>query len=399
MLHYPDPWARFLLARDGQEWVRVVMVTIKDIAREVGLSVTTVSRALSDHDDVSDATKTRIRAVAHRLDYHPNSAARSLQNSRSNALGLVIPLTLHRTYDAFWLEFIGGMAAVCAQTGFDLSLAAATGSPDVPETFRRWVRGRRVDGLVVCDVRIEDPRITYLTRHGVPFVAFGRTMGEADYSYVDVDGATGVLQAVLHLTRLGHRRIAYLGVDPAFGFSQFRLMGYQEALARAGLPYDPELVREGLTDATAPGAAARLCSMAKPPTAVFAAVDFLALDLLRSARSAGMSVPADLSIVVFDDNLPVQQAEPPLTAVSQPNRRLGEEAAGLLIDRVAHPNAPLVQRLIVPSLVVRSSSGPPPVALVDGAGQANEAALNRPSKRPRRTDVPVSQPTRTEGRR
>src|SRR5579872_6839450 len=136
------------------------MVTIRDIAREVGLSVTTVSRALGGHDDVAESTRARIHEVARRLDYHPNAAARSLQNSRSNALGLVVPLTLHRAYDAFWLEFIGGMAAACTQHGYDLSLSAANGSADMP--FRRWVRGRRVDGLVVCDVLVEDPRIAYL---------------------------------------------------------------------------------------------------------------------------------------------------------------------------------------------------------------------------------------------
>ena len=103
------------------------MATIKDIAREVGLSVTTVSRALNGHDDVAEDTKVRVRDVARALDYHPNAVARSLQNSRANAVGLVIPSTLHRTYDSFWLEFIGGMATVCARHGLDLSLSGAGG--------------------------------------------------------------------------------------------------------------------------------------------------------------------------------------------------------------------------------------------------------------------------------
>jgi DNA-binding LacI/PurR family transcriptional regulator len=336
------------------------MVTIKDVAREAGLSVTTVSRALNGHDDVAESTKARIREVARALDYHPNAVARSLQNSRASALGLVIPSTLHRTYDPFWLEFIGGMAAVCARNGLDLSLAAAGDPEEVTQTFQRWVRSRRVDGLVVCDVRTEDSRLVYLAKHHVPFVAFGRTVADQDYPYIDVDGAAGVTQAVGHLTQLGHERIAYLGLDPDFGFSYFRLAGYREGLARAGLRYDPDLVHEGLMEASASTAAARVLALAKPPTAVFAAADFLALAVLRIARGLGLAVPGDLSLVVFDDSLPVQHAEPPLTAVSQPNKRLGEEAAELLIDRIANPDHRLTQRLIVPNLITRHSTAPPP---------------------------------------
>jgi DNA-binding LacI/PurR family transcriptional regulator len=333
------------------------LVTIKDVAREVGLSVTTVSRALSGHDDVAESTRDRIRDAARRLDYHPNTAARSLQTTQANALGLVIPSTLHRAYDPFWLEFIGGMAAACAQSGFDLSLSAAADVPDaVPEAFRRWVRGRRVDGLVICDVRNQDSRIEYLKLHRVPFVAFGRTAGPNDYSYIDVDGAAGVLQAVLHLVALGHRRIAYMGLDMSFGFSRFRLEGYREALERSSLPYDLDLVHQDLSDSTALGAALQLCTMQERPTAIFCSADFLALAVLRAARTFGLMVPDDLSLAVFDDNLLIQQAEPPLSAVSQPNRQLGEDAARLAIECIKAPDGPPVQRLVGPTFIVRSST-------------------------------------------
>jgi DNA-binding LacI/PurR family transcriptional regulator len=356
---------------------RSVMVTIKHVAREAGLSVTTVSRALSDYDDVAESTKEHIREVARRLDYHPNTAARSLQTTQANALGLVIPSTLHRAYDPFWLEFIGGMAAACAASGLDLSLSASADGPeDVPEAFRRWVRGRRVDGLVVCDVRNNDQRIEYLKRHRVPFVAFGRTAGPNEYSYIDIDGTTGVLQAVLHLVALGHRRIAYLGLDPSFGFSRFRLDGYREAIERSRLPYDVDLVHQGLTDTTASGAARQMCTMQNRPTAVFCAADFLALEVLRAARTFGLVVPDDLSLVVFDDNLLIQHAEPPLTAVSQPNRQLGEDAAGVLIDRIKHPDGQWVQRLVAPSFVVRSSTVPPRTTLpMSRASQSGAVAM------------------------
>lgn len=336
------------------------MVRIKDVAREVGMSVTTVSRALNDHGDVAESTKVRIREAARSLDYHPNAMARSLQNSRANAIGLVMPPALHRSYDSFWLEFIGGMASICARSGLDLSLSTAGGADGDTSVFARWVRSRRVDGMVLCDVRTNDARVSYLQKYDLQFVAFGRTTGRIDYSYIDVDGATGVLQAVQHLIQLGHTRIAYLGVDPDFGFSVFRLAGYREALARAGIQYEQSLVYEGLSEVSAPAAADALLALPARPTAVFAAADFLALAVVHAAKAAGLTVPGDLSVAVFDDNLPVQQADPPLTAVSQPNKRLGEEAAELLLDRLAAPGAPLAQRLIVPSLVVRASTARAP---------------------------------------
>lgn len=332
------------------------MVTVKDVAREVGLSVTTVSRALNDYDDVAAATKARIQEAARRLDYHPNVVARSLQNSRANAVALVIPRALHRMYDAFWLEFIGGVAETCALHGFDLLMAAT--DDQVGHSFRRVARGRRVDGMILCDVRRQDPRVAYLKNHGLPFVSFGRTIDNMDYSYIDVDGTAGTALAVEHLIRLGHRRIAYLGLDPDFSFSYFRLKGYQKALDRAGVPVDPALVHEGLTEISVPAVVHSLLTLPFPPTAIFATADFLGMAVVKVAREAGIAVPGDLSVCVFDDSPLVQRADPPLTAVGQPNWVLGEEAGELLLDQLKHPERGPSSRLIVPSLIIRSSTGP-----------------------------------------
>ncbi len=335
------------------------MATIKDVARDVGLSVTTVSRALNDYDDVAEATRLRIQAVATRLDYHPNAVARSLQGSHTNTVGLAIPLASHRSYGAFLSEFIGGVAGTCARHGVDLLVAAtdATGAPE--QGFQRLVRGHRVDGLLICDVRDADERIAYLRKHCLPFMAFGRTMGAQTYPYIDVDGTAGAAQAVEHLTRLGHCRIAYLGVDPHFGFSHFRLVGYRMALESARVGCDETLVRHGLAEEDIPVVLAALLALPDPPTAVVAAADVLALAVLRAARAMGRTVPDDLSLVAFDDTLLVQHADPPLTVISQPNYRLGEEAMALLLDRAADPTLPLVQRLIAPTIVVRQSTTHP----------------------------------------
>jgi DNA-binding LacI/PurR family transcriptional regulator len=335
------------------------MATMKDVARAVGLSVTTVSRALGDHGDVAEETKNRIRDVAKRLDYHPNATARSLQNSKANAIGLVIPSRFHHAYDSFWLDFIGGMAAVCARRGIDLVLSAIQSPGELDDDFKRLIRSRRIDGIVICDVRRTDARIEYLKKHNLPFTAFGRTTGQDGFSYIDVDSAAGIVQAMEYLVGLGHRRIGFMDVDSAFSFSHFRLSGYREALYRAKLTYDPSLMSLDVGVNEAQSAASRLLSLPQPPTAIIAAADYLALAVLKVARARGLSVPQDLSLAAFDDNLTIQQAHPAITAISQPNRRLGEEAASLLLDRVSNPESPLVQRIIVPTLVTRESTCPP----------------------------------------
>ena len=338
------------------------MATIRDVARQAGLSVTTVSRALNNYDDVAKATRDRVRRVAETLDYHPSAVARNLQGSMANAIGLGIPNVLHRSYDMPWLEFIGGMGATCAGRGVDLLVSTADVHDVDGQGFQRLVRERRVDGLIICDIRCHDARIPYLQERRLPFIAFGRTAddaGDPTYSFIDVDGADGMRQIMDHLIGLGHRRIAYLGLDPAFGFSHYRFAAYGAALQRAHLCDDPTLVRHALGEADVAAALRSLLALSDPPTAVFAGADFLGLAVLRVARTLGLAVPDDLSLAVFDDSLLVEHADPPLTAVGQSNRRLGEDAAALLLDRVADPGLPLAQRLVTPTLVVRRSTASP----------------------------------------
>ncbi len=335
------------------------MATIRDVARQAGLSVTTVSRALNNYDDVAEATRRRVRRVAEALDYHPSAVARNLQGSMANAIGLGIPNVLHRSYDMPWLEFIGGMGATCAGRGVDLLVSTADVHDVDGQGFQRLVRERRVDGLIICDIRCHDARIPYLQERRIPFIAFGRTAGDPTYSFIDVDGADGMRQIMDYLIGLGHRRIAYLGLDPAFGFSHYRFAAYGAALRRARLRDDPALARHGLGEADVAAALRSLLALPDPPTAVFAGADFLGLAVLRVARALGLTVPDDLSVAVFDDSLLVEHADPPLTAVGQSNRRLGEDAAALLLDRVATPDLPLARRLVTPTLVVRCSTASP----------------------------------------
>ncbi len=166
------------MSRGDRDKVALVTVTIKDVARQAGLSVTTVSRALNNYDDVAETTRVRVREVAAALDYHPSAFARNLQGSVANAIGLGIPNVLHRSYDMPWLEFIGGIGATCVEREVDLLVSTADVHDVDGQGFQRLVYERRVDGLIVCDIRRDDARIPYLHDRHLPFVAFGRAVDD-----------------------------------------------------------------------------------------------------------------------------------------------------------------------------------------------------------------------------
>jgi DNA-binding LacI/PurR family transcriptional regulator len=333
------------------------MTSLKDVARVANLSVTTASRALNNHGDVAPSTRALVAQVASDLGYHPNHAARSLQGTRAHAIGLVIPLLVHRYVDSFWQEFIAGVTTVCGDAGLDLVLCTGKDLHAEQAHYQRLVRSRRVDGVILCDLRVRDPRITFLRQGPAPFVALGRTLGPDDFSWVDVDGAAGVRKAVAHLLDLGHRRIGYLGTQRAFSFSHFRHEGYMDALLGASIPYDEQLVYQDLdvrSDLEAP--IRSLLALPDPPTALIACADFLATNALRALRTQDLRVPDDLSLIAFDDTLVTQHAEPPLTTLRQDNQAIGTAVAGLLIRQLREPDRPPEHTLLQPSLVIRGSS-------------------------------------------
>ena len=337
------------------------MATIKDVARAADLSVTTVSRALNDHLDVAEATRAHVRGVAERLGYHPNHTARSLQGTRTDTIGLVIPQLMHRYVDSFWLEFIGGVTSVCSRAHLDLLISMGSSPAAEFEHYQRLVRSKRVDGVIVSDVRTDDRRIRFLRQCGAAFVAFGRTLDVDDYSWVDVDGAAGLHLALDHLLALGHRRIAFLGTDSAFTFSHFRLLGYRQALAGAGLPIDERLVFQNLDlQSDFEAVIDRALGVEAPVTAIVAGADFLASGVLRSLRRRGIRVPEDISLLAFDDTLVTEHADPPLCCLRQDNRAIGEHVAQLLCARLRGEDNGAHHALIQPDLVLRRSTARAP---------------------------------------
>ncbi|MBS1253490.1 MAG: Catabolite control protein A [Anaerolineales bacterium] len=334
-------------------------VTLRDIAQETGYSVTTVSRALNDYDDVSPKTRRTICETAERLGYHPNITAQHLQRQRTDTLGFIIPTTGPRFSDPFFTEFLAGIGNEASAQGYDLLVSTHSAGPGELDVYRRFVRGKRVDGLLVVRTRRHDSRISYLLEQHFPFVAFGRTECNGNFPFVDEDGRAGIARATQHLIDHGHRRIAFIAADQDLMFGHERLRGYTDTMRENNLPVDDGLIVEGdLSQRSGRRAARRLLDLPETPTAIMASNDLMALGAMATVQAHGFEVGKDVAVTGFDDIPLAEHSHPPLTTVRQPIYRIGEMVCQVLVDLIR--GGPLKRRHVIlePTLIVRQSSAP-----------------------------------------
>jgi len=334
-------------------------VTIRDVARRLNLSITTVSRALDGYDDVAAETRQRVIAVAREMGYIPSHAARQMRRQRTETLGYILPTALPRFADPFFSEFIAGLGDEATLHNFDLLVSTAPPDSAAEQAlYRRWVQGRRVDGMVLSRMRLEDWRAQYLHDAGLPFVASGHSRTSVDFPYIEVDSRSGFAALVAHLVARGHRRIAYIGAPATLTLQADRFAGYRDGLTAAGIAFDPALVAEGnLTRMSGYQAAQRLLALPQPPTAIIGVNDLTAIGAMRAARERGLVVGRDLAVAGFDGTEDAEHAEPPLTTLNQPVYDIARRLVKMLLAVIA--GEPLAERQVVlqPELIVRESTG------------------------------------------
>jgi len=336
-----------------------VAVTLKDIADEIGVSVTTVSRGLAGYSDVAEETRERIRRVASDLGYFPNLTARRLQKRQTDTLGFIMPTFGPRFSDPFFSEFIAGIGTGAAEHDYDLLVS--THAPDSENellAYKRAVRGGWVDGLIVVRTREDDARIKLLCENRFPFVAFGRTNCEIDYPFVDEDGAAGMRSLVQHFIDLGHRRIAFIAPPPGLMFGRYRLLGYTETMVGNGLEIDPSWVVHG--DMTQHGGAETVESLLQldpRPTAIICSNDLMAIGTMNRIQQSGLRVGNDIAVGGFDDIPLAAYVSPPLTTLHQPIYDIGRRTCAMLFSTLNGRTPAESHVLLTPSLVVRASSG------------------------------------------
>ncbi len=333
-------------------------ITIRDVARKLNLSITTVSRALDGYDDVAEETRQNVIRIAREMGYAPNRAARQLRRQRTDTIGYILPARPPRFNEPFYTEFIAGLGDEATLHNYDLLVSTASPGEEAEiMVYQRWVQGRKVDGLVLNRIRLEDWRVQYLYQSGIPFVSLERSRYGVDHPYIEVDGKTGFKVLIAHLVDRGHQRIAYIGGRSELKIQADRYAGYQEGLTAAGLPTDPALVIGGeMTREGGYEAAQRLFSLSQPPSAIACVNDLMAMGALEAANSRGLTVGRELAIAGFDGIEESAYTHPPLTTVTQPLYDIARRLVKMLAAEIA--GQPLEERhvLIQPELVVREST-------------------------------------------
>jgi LacI family transcriptional regulator len=339
-------------------------VTIRQLAHVSGVSIGTVSRALNGYADVNPETRERIVRLARELDYTPAAAARSLVTQRSHVIGVFLetgeghPDLQH----PFFHEVLVGLKHEIGAGGYDLLLFASEhpGNGYGDHSYLKRARHHSVEGVVLMGVDAEDLEVRRLTRSGLPCVGVDVALSGPATEYVMSDNPAGAAVAVEHLHDLGHRRIATITglVETRPGAD--RLRGYRDALRARGLGYRDEYVAYGdFYVESGRRAMADLLSLDEPPTAIFAASDMMALGAIRAAGDAGLNVPADVSVIGFDDIQLADHMNPPLTTVRQDKAGLGVAAGTALMRLIDGEQDAVLPSTVLPVELVRRGSTRP----------------------------------------
>jgi LacI family transcriptional regulator len=310
----------------------MAVVRMKDIARELGVSVVTVSKALRNHDDISEETRARVLQRMRDLNYQPNLAARALVTGRSLIVGFVVPGLLH----SFFGEVAKGLTNVFRKKGYGLVIATSEEDPELERQEIEQLLARRVDALIVASTQANHASFERIEEQNVPYVLIDRRIDRLNANFVGVDDQAVGLMATEHLIHCGCRRIAFLyglGLSPAQG----RLEGYKRALEKHRLVSRPEYIRTldeigDATDDAAYAAMKELLALDEPPDGVYCFNDPSALNAMKAVLDAGLRIPEDVALVGSGNIRHADFLRVPLTTIDLNSIAIGERAAKLALS-------------------------------------------------------------------
>ncbi len=329
-------------------------VTIEDISKQLGVSISTVSRALNGKVDVSEATKERVQQVAQEMGYQPSAAARNLRRQRTEKIGFVFNTAISGISDYF-AEIIAGATTAAEENGHNIVLYTNAGHS--PDELLKLCKAREVDGLVLVWDHVPATVIDPLLEEALPFVILGRRVNHHQASYVSPDNYNGALALMRHLLDLGHMRIGFID-RPAMKLTHVdRFAAYRDALEGASIPFDPSLViaTDG-EQSNNQSATYQLLDLPSPPTAVIAFHDLIAIDALEAILERGLHVPRDIALAGFDGLSASLLTKPSITTVKQPLRKIGEQSVQALLCFLANNKQQPIQITLPVQLEIREST-------------------------------------------
>lgn len=337
-------------------------MNLKELAANLGLSQTTVSRALNGYPEVNEATRTRVAEAASRLGYRPNASARRLATGRVGAVGIVYSAS--DGYGPHTSEFLGGLGSRLGADEIDILISTVDDPAEELATYRRAIVSKKVDAIVLHAPRPDDTRVALLQDLGFPFVLHGRTNTTRPLAWLDIDNEAATARATEHLIQTGHRDIALLNGPRGLTFTLHREAGFRQALGKHGLALNPALMANGMfSDETGFRLAQAMLERRPRPTAFLAGSMMTALGVFRAIRSAGLTLGKDVSMIAHDDVFPYLNADtmvPSMSTTRSSIRAAGGRVAELLSQVLAGKPADDIHELWPVEMVLRESTGPGP---------------------------------------
>ena len=308
-------------------------MSLKELSQRLGLSQTTVSRALNGYPEVSERTRQRVMQLAREMNYRPNPSAKSLATGRTEHIGIILPIEKNLFVEPLFGEYLAGVAQFLAESDMDVTVIPTPLSQE-QKVYEQLAMSGRVDGLLISSPAVVDSRVASLAASNLPFIVHGRTQCEHLYSYCDIDNRGAFAKATRLLIELSHQHIGLINGDHSLNYANERYLGYRATLEQYGINYDPRLCTQGeLTEEVGFNSAAQLLMHHPRPSAFLISNMIFALGAMRALRQHGLEPGYDVAIIVHDDHLPYLQADkfdPPLTTTSSSIRKAGYEITKML---------------------------------------------------------------------
>lgn len=330
-------------------------ITIKDIAKRLGISKSTVSRALGDKSDVHPETKKRILELASSLQYAPNALAINLKQQRTNTIGVIVPETIN----SFFARALGGIQTLADVAGVNVMICQSNESHITEKKNVRSLMSNRVDGMIVSISQETDdsaPFKTFIDK-GFPLVFFDRICDDIQASRVVTDNYEVTCEGTRHLIEQGCKHIAFVAGPQHIYNSRNRLRAYIDTLRQHQIPInDFYILQTGFRNTKVEEYTRYLINLPQRPDAVFAINDMAAIEMIHVMRRAGLRVPEDIAVLGFNNEDVGNFIEPSLSTIDQPAHQMGSTAAELLINHINHPGIPPEERIVKSKLVARKST-------------------------------------------
>lgn len=338
-------------------------VNLKQLSEIVGLSQTTISRALNGYPEVSEKTRLKIMEAARNHGYRPNRTAQNLALGKAGIVGFVMNTNSASPVDPHFMQYLGGIGETALERGFDLQICPSTDESELT-TYQRLKDSGQVDAVIVSSPYIDEPRIAALIKMGLPFIVHGRSETEIEhYDFLDIDNEDAFYKAGKHLIELGHKKIALINGPLALTFAHHRQLGLERALSEHGLSLSAHHQYNGeMSERLGYSATKHMLESKDAPTAIICASMLLALGTVRAASDLKRQIGSDISVIAHDDDFPYLSPEnfrTPITTTHSPIRDAGKRIMEKLADKLEHKETAPQNEIWPVELVIRASTGQP----------------------------------------